>query len=125
MSRILPPEVEQLVRRHLPSMDHAEVLLKVGAAPDERWTIARASAELGGRAVGQAVMDLHGAQLLVALPEDEAFRLSPDASVRHAVQLLADAYNQLPVTLIKAIYNRPADPLHSFADAFRLRKDAP
>jgi DNA-binding IscR family transcriptional regulator len=42
-----------------------------------------------------------------------------------AVRLLARAYNEKPVTLVTALYARPADPARAFADAFRLRSDEP
>jgi hypothetical protein len=31
-------------------------------------------------------------------------------------------YNSRPVTLVRAIYDRPASAARSFADAFRVRK---
>jgi hypothetical protein len=40
--------------------------------------------------------------------------------LRHALASLAVMYKQKPVTLIRAIYERPSSA-ESFADAFRLR----
>ena len=50
-----------------------------------------------------------------------------------AVDALAEMYNTKPVTLIRAIYSRPAtpppapapapSPMQAFADAFRLRRE--
>lgn len=42
--------------------------------------------------------------------------------LRRAVEQLAVAYNQFPVTLVRLVYHRPS-PAQSFADEFRLRKD--
>ena len=43
-------------------------------------------------------------------------------ALRRAVELLAIAYNERPVTLVRAIYDRPS-AIQSFADAFRIRKE--
>lgn len=39
------------------------------------------------------------------------------------VVLLAEAYKERPVTLIRAIYEEARLKIKSFADAFKLRKD--
>lgn len=43
------------------------------------------------------------------------------ADVDQAVEQLSRMYHQRPVTLIKALYDRPSTAVRSFADAFRLR----
>lgn len=45
-------------------------------------------------------------------------------SLRAVVDELAAMYNERPVTLVRAIYDRPAQPVISFADAFRIRGGA-
>ncbi len=42
-------------------------------------------------------------------------------SLRGVVDELVAMYNERPVTLVRAIYDRPAQPVISFADAFRIR----
>ena len=50
------------------------------------------------------------------------YRYAPaDSDLRRAVELLAVAYNERPVTLVRLVYQRPS-PAQSFADAFRIRK---
>ena len=44
------------------------------------------------------------------------------APVAAHLETLAAAYEQRPVTLIRIIYALRAGKIHSFADAFRLRK---
>lgn len=52
----------------------------------------------------------------------ESFSYDPKSeSLRSVVNDLAAMYNERPVTLIRAVYDRPAQPVLSFADAFRLR----
>jgi DNA-binding transcriptional regulator GbsR (MarR family) len=53
------------------------------------------------------------------------FRYAPATpELRRAVELLAVAYNERPVTLVRLVYNRPS-AAQSFADAFRIKKDLP
>jgi hypothetical protein len=70
-----------------------------------------------------------GASLLLGDGPD-AYRYAPaDDAARRAVDALAEMYQTKPVTLIRAIYSRPATPtkpataVQSFADAFRLRRE--
>jgi len=41
------------------------------------------------------------------------------------VDRLLQLYRERPVTMIKLVYARAKDPLRTFADAFRLRKEGP
>ncbi len=53
---------------------------------------------------------------------EQIFRYDPQTdSLRTVVEELVTMYNERPVTLVRAIYDRPAQPVISFADAFRLR----
>lgn len=55
-------------------------------------------------------------------PGTETFRYDPGSeSLRNSVEELMTMYNERPVTLIRAIYDRPAQPVISFAEAFRVR----
>ena len=65
---------------------------------------------------------------LVASALDEQgqrwFRYAPsDPSVHQQVADLAVDYAQLRVRVIEYIYSRPSDSVHSFARAFKLRKE--
>jgi hypothetical protein len=40
-----------------------------------------------------------------------------------AVEQLAEAYNERPVTLIRTIYAPAETKIQSFADSFKFRKD--
>lgn len=124
----LPPTVVALLHRALPSMVHIESLLllaRVAPAPSSRHTIAaevRASPAL----VAAALADLETARLVASVPgtEPPEHRFAPghDADVQ-AVAALRDVYERKPVTLIRAMYERPAPPsaAQAFADAFRVR----
>ena len=113
-----------LIDRHLPSMDHVQVLLHLhrvregGHAED----VARA-VELQTPVVAAALRDLASSGLLEQEPESGRYRLRlPDPAETLALEELDALYNTRPVTLVRALYDRPATALRSFSDAFRLRK---
>lgn len=68
----------------------------------------------------RVLSELAGAHLLQ--PAGTGFKLAESPEIRSAVAQLAVMYNTKPVTLIRAIYERPATPAQSFADAFRIRR---
>ena len=130
----LPADVIALLHSALPSMVHIESLLllaRVTPKPMTRWDIAaevRASPAL----VAAALADLETARLVepVAGPDGEQHRFaSSDDAVVRTVAALREEYDRRPVTLIRAMYERPAAPaapashsaVQAFADAFRVR----
>lgn len=122
----LPPEVLALVHGPVSTLAHVEMLLALRAAdPDERSTEQLAAAAQISTIVNaeRFLRELLDAQL-IATASEGAWRYAPRGSaLRAGVDRLAAMYNERPVTLIRALYERPVRPLHSFADAFRIRRD--
>ena len=148
----LPPAVQQLVWRHLPSIDHVAILLALRAAAGDAlagtheggshrrdelsaaYVAAQDTAQgsaleinevaertgVSDAVAAQVLADLHAAGLLERHVHSFVFSRMPD--VREAVNQLAEMYNTRPVTLVRAMYDRPATSVQQFADAFRLRK---
>lgn len=123
----LGPEVRRIVITHLASMDHMEVLVLLFRSapealgkPDIVQRLKRPP-EL----VAAALTDLLEGGLISSgesPPGSEAFKYEPGSeSLRTSVEELMKMYNERPVTLIRAIYDRPAQPVISFAEAFRVR----
>ncbi len=110
-------------------MDHLEVLLLLrDDAPR-----ALATSDIVERTKRPAEFIDTSIQDLVAgglVAEDQGqggrreYRYNPRSEpLRHAVDELALMYNERPVTLVRAIYDRAPTPVASFADAFRLRRN--
>ena len=124
----LPAEVRQLITRHLATMEQVDVLLLLARTP-EQWRSSeeiRTALRIDESGVGvRTFEELRAAGLIEADGGDPIrYRYAPaNPRDRAAVELLALAYNERPVTLVRAIYARPT-PAQSFADAFRLRKKA-
>lgn len=128
----LPVEVTALLRRALPSMVHIESLLllaRIAPQAASRYNMA-ADLRSSPALVAAALADLEGAGLVAAVPgtEQQDYRFAPpDETAVQAVASLRDVYERKPVTLIRAMYERPAEPpvspsVQAFADAFRVRR---
>lgn len=119
-------EVEALIARALPTMVHVELLLLLHRTAPSAWSVGAATAELRGNPtlVEAALLELEGARLAarVAGATPPEWRLDPsDDESLAATARLRDLYDRRPVTLVKALYNRPPSAPQAFADAFRLR----
>jgi hypothetical protein len=123
----IPGEVRQLVARHVRTMEQVEVLLLL-ARGSERALSAdeiRAALRLDQNAVAAtSLAGLEEGRLIEEQPgHPPRWRYAPATpELRRAVELLAVAYNERPVTLVRMIYERPS-AVQSFADAFRIRRD--
>ncbi|HET9683332.1 MAG TPA: hypothetical protein VFP15_04465 [Gemmatimonadaceae bacterium] len=118
----LSDRVQQLVSRHMDTMDHVALLLALRENEGQSHTANElaASSRLDRDVVEKALRDLVSAHL--ARDEGGRYRFAPVPDVRAAVDDLAELYRTRPVTLVRAIYDRPLRAAQSFADAFRLRK---
>jgi hypothetical protein len=118
----LPEVVQQLLHAHLPSLDHVTVLLAAHADPLRLHDGASIAplARVDEKVAGRVLSELAASHLLEQ--EGTRFRLATTPAVHEAVKELALMYNTRPVTLIRVLYERPASPAQSFADAFRIRR---
>jgi hypothetical protein len=128
----LPAEVLALIHGPIASMAHAEALLSLRrAAPEPRaLAVLAAEAQIAALEVARTCLDELVAAGLAAATGPQEYGYAPATEDRRrAVDALADMYNTKPVTLIRAIYSRPAAPapaansVQAFADAFRLRRE--
>lgn len=125
----LGPEVRRLIASHLASMDHVEVLLLLHRSAPAAVTQVDAARETRRpvELLTTVMADLVNSGLASRAPGpggDDSFSYAPQSeSLRHDVDELVAVYNERPVTLIRAVYDRPPESVKSFADAFRLRKD--
>ena len=122
----LPAPVRQLIARYIQSVEQLEVLLLLRSQPQRAWT------------VGEVYDVIRSSQPSIAarlqtfasdgfLAEEkgppQTFRFAPqDENMRSALDQTATAYQTWRVRVIEAIFTPAADPVQSFADAFKLRK---
>lgn len=127
MDQYIPDNVKALIASHISSVVQLELLLLLHAEPNRERTPADISRELRIDAawVGGQLRELCAASLLTCSEgPNPSFRYRTARPELHdAVEGLARAYAERRVTVIALIFSKPADPIRSFTDAFRLRRD--
>jgi DNA-binding MarR family transcriptional regulator len=124
----LPDDIRRFLDGNIETIDQLEVLRILGEKPDREWTAAELAAEVQAKpqVVATHVVALQGRGLLTAQQR------GADLVARHGARTpelqtlvgrLLQLYRERPVTMIKMVYERAKDPLRTFADAFRLRKE--
>ena len=123
----LPDPVRQLLRRHIQSLEQLEVLLLLHGQPERAWTAPEVY-DVVRSSQSSIAARLHAFTaegfLTTEAGPPPTFRYAPqDQNLRAAVDQTATAYQTRRVRIIEAIFAPAADPVQSFADAFKLRKD--
>lgn len=126
MAEPLPYEVLDLIQRCLPTMEHVELLLALARDESRPLTAEQAAAEVKSRvsATVTRLQELTRAGLLVCQPgpAGDEYRFAPARpAFRRGTDDLRRMYTTRPVSLVRAIYERPPSAIRSFADAFRIR----
>jgi hypothetical protein len=122
----LTRELRDLIERHLGSLDEIEVLVCAFRQRGQAQTPAEFAAAAGKPVSGvtEHLEQLVARGFLLRHEQEGKFSYPQrDSAVDEAVEQLVRMYEQRPVTLIKALYDRPSTAVLSFADAFRLRSD--
>lgn len=124
---VIPQNVQALIAAHISSVVQLELLLLLHGEPARERTPTDISKELrvdAGWVAGQ-LRELAAAGLLTQTDgPNPAFRYQAARPELHdAVEGLARAYTERRVTVIGLIFSKPSDPIRSFTDAFRLRRD--
>jgi hypothetical protein len=127
MAGQLPQRLIEFIHECVPTYQAAEVLLFFAAHPDGEY-----SAEDIVVAMRPVVITVPAVKEYASLFVDkgliqqahERYRYGPSTTeLEHGIDQLAKAYNEKPVTLIRAIYGIADSKIQSFADAFKLRED--
>ena len=100
----------------VPSVQAAELLLQLAADP-------AAEVRPEDAAEAKILQSFHTGGLAMA-SVDQAYQYRPaNETLQNYVNMLAQAYEERPVTLIRIIYALRDSKIRSFADAFRVRND--
>jgi hypothetical protein len=123
----ITPEIQRLVAEHIDAADQLDILLLLHSAPDRAWT-AREVSESVFTVPTAATMRLE--QLVQAGFLASTGGADPSYTYRPAtpglgdqVDALAAVYRANRVGVIQLVFQKAADPLKSFSNAFRLRRD--
>lgn len=122
----LPPETVRLLRAYIDSVGMLEILLFLHGARDRAYTPAEINEKLRSNldSVERRLSALLANGLVSAEESTPAtFRFAPaTAELEASVETLARLYPLYRVRIIDVIYN-PENPMKTFSDAFRLKKD--
>jgi hypothetical protein len=117
----------RFLQRCVSNVDAAELLLALFKEPQRSWQIRDLSAQLApsaslSEADVQRYLDVfQGCALVVRDAEQRAQYRSAAAHDAH-VAMLERLYLERPVTLFRVIYALRDAAIHTFADAFKLRR---
>ena len=117
---LLPDEAQRLVTETLASMDHVEALFHLRRRGGRTAAELAAAARIHPTLLQRVLLDLTSAKLVVE--QHGTFELTDTPRDRAAIDELVEVYNRRPVTLVRAVYGRPA-AAKRFTDAFRLPAD--
>lgn len=123
----VPEGVQRFIADNIDSAEQLELLILLHDNPAQEWDPESASKAI--YTVPQSAelrMRELAARGLITQTDEQGprFRYAPGSTeTERQVRELASAYRTRRVAVINLIYARPADPVRSFADAFKLRKD--
>lgn len=127
MSQEIPDVVRSFVAQHIDSAELLETLLLVHSDPAREWSpesVAQSIYTVPAGATRRLEQLVEMGLASSSGTANPAYRYAPSRPAMAAqVDALAEAYRRARVPVINLIYNKPPDPLRSFADAFKLRKD--
>ena len=101
-------ELRSFIQETIPTLDAAELLLLLAAAPDRAHSIGSILAAMRPTAVPEAAARCYlqhfQSRGLVAVRESDAFQYAPATpELDAAVRTLTRVYNERPVTLVRVI----------------------
>ncbi len=111
----------------IPAVDAAELLIWFSQHPEGAADAGRILQDIGaGSGLSEAdaarYLEAFRSAGLLASPDGRQYRYAPGAGLEEHVRVLATAYRERPVTLIRVIYALRDKKIQTFADAFRLRR---
>ena len=127
MAAMLPKSLIEFIQECIPTYLAAELLLFFASRPDGDF-----SAEDVVMAMRPVVITMPAVKEYASLFVDRGLIVHADGRYRYGpstvdlergIGELAHAYNEKPVTLVRAIYRIADSKIQSFADSFKLRED--
>ena len=122
-----PADIKKFIADHVSSVAQLELLLLLRESSDRAWSADDVAKALytTPQMMATQLADLNTAGVLAPDTRGDGFyRYAPRTpELADTIMRLAEMYKVKRVTVISAIYAEPVDPLRSFADAFRFRKE--
>lgn len=124
----LSPALIQFIHGMLPSYEATVVLVHVWRQPGRAWSVEELVTQIGPAAIDVQAARHHLEQFVRAgLLQERApseYGLGPRwEELQTVLEELRVAYDERPVTLIRALDSAARARIQAFADAFRLKRD--
>jgi hypothetical protein len=127
MAGKLPQRLLEFIHECVPTYQAAELLLFFAAHPDVDYIAEDIVVAMRPVVITAAAVTEYTSLFLnkgLIQQSQGRYRYGPSTTeLERGIVDLADAYNQKPVTLIRAIYGIADSRIQSFADSFKLRED--
>lgn len=124
----LPDSLQRFIQDNVPTFQSVEILLFLARHPGRKWPAGEIVEAIKPSVFTVSAVKEHLVHFrqrrLLAGDFDGGFAFSPaSGELQAAVDELAVAYSERPVTLIRTIYALTENKIQSFADSFRLKKE--
>lgn len=122
----LPGTLIEFIHTCVPTYQAAELILFFAANPDRRLRAEEIVVAMRPTIITVPAVKEYAALLTargVITEQDAGYQYGPSPLMEGRIGELAHAYNEKPVTLIRAIYQIADSKIQSLADAFKLRRD--
>lgn len=122
MPSTLSEPLQRFVRERLPSLEQIEIVLLLRGDRTRTWSAPEVSQSLATPPESTAMRLFLLASNGVVSFEGGRYRAASNAEDEPLLDELVEAYAQNRGALNALVGGQPADPLRSFADAFKLKK---
>ena len=127
MESQIPESVARFIAQNIGSLEQLEILLLISSVPEQEWSIEAVYNIIRSspQSVAERLEELRQRGLLSGSEtKPVAYRFTPrPPEVAQVVEALAHEYKERRVKIVELIYSPRAEPLKTFADAFKFRKE--
>ena len=122
---MIPEHLTAFLRANIKSVWALDLLVLIKTSPHRSFTVNALNDRLrASPSLVEEILATFIRQGIVTAEPDGGYRYAPAGSeVDAAVSELTRLYAERPMAVIKEILSAPNEKIHSFVDAFRLKKD--
>ena len=122
---MIPEHIKAFLHATITSVWALELLMAMKSDPDRGWTVSALNDRLrASMSLVEEILAGFTRKGLAAAEGDGTYRYAPaTAEIEALASELGRLYNERPMAIIKEIVSAPNEKIHSFVDAFRLKKD--
>ncbi len=127
MESQIPESVARFIAQNIGSLEQLEILLLLASVPEQEWSIEAVYniVRSSPSSVAERLEELRQRGLLFASEtKPTTYRFAPKPmEAAQIVEALAHEYKERRVKVVELVYAPRAEPLKTFADAFKFRKE--